>query len=194
MSKVDFKSDSNTVVATADWTYEFEASQNPTYRNLIRSMENIVRGTPDVQVSKYVYASDDVGRRTSVVYTGSAFAEDHLFKWGYNDRSELTGADRHQGYRPGQSGDAVRNRTVTSTYEYDPIGNRESYTLDGGTATTYTRNNVNQYTETADPSESFGYDEDGNLTEDGTLHVRLGRREPPDPRGTVGLASESATR
>jgi len=33
---------------------------------------------------------------------------------------------------------------------------------------TYTRNNVNQYTDTAYPTESFTYDDDGNLTADGT--------------------------
>src|SRR5690606_17842674 len=53
-------------------------------------------------------------------------------------------------------------------YAYDPIGNRESYQLDGGTATTYTANAVNQYTATANPSESFTYDADGNLAADGT--------------------------
>ena len=58
----------------------------------------------DVQVSKYTYASDDLGRRTSVVYEGTAFAEDHLFKWGYNERSELTLAERYEGDDPDDPG------------------------------------------------------------------------------------------
>jgi RHS repeat-associated protein len=52
-------------------------------------------------------------------------------------------------------------------YDYDPIGNRQSYAQGAAAPTTYTTNNVNQYPATADPAESFLYDKDGNLTEDG---------------------------
>jgi len=52
-------------------------------------------------------------------------------------------------------------------YAYDTIGDRTSYTP--GTqspATTYTSNSQDEYTATAYPTESFGYDYDGNLTTD----------------------------
>jgi len=57
-------------------------------------------------------------------------------------------------------------------YAYDPMGNRKTSSVWGGEpvaedVTTYTANNVNQYTATANPSESFTYDFDGNLTSDG---------------------------
>jgi RHS repeat-associated protein len=54
-------------------------------------------------------------------------------------------------------------------YDYDPIGNRQSYTEGAAPPTTYTTNNVNKYPSTADPAESFLYDKDGNLIEDGDL-------------------------
>ena len=54
-------------------------------------------------------------------------------------------------------------------YNYDPIGNRLTYTVTGGTQTSYTCNNLNQYTVTANPAETFTYDADGNLTNDGTF-------------------------
>ena len=41
-------------------------------------------------------------------------------------------------------------------------GNRDSYTVAAGTPTTYTPNNLNQYTATADPIEAFTHDDDGN--------------------------------
>jgi len=117
-------------------------------------------------ISQYLYRNDALGRRSDVVYSGTAFAADHLFKWGYNDRSELTAADRHQGTDPDSPGTQYGTNGAFD-YAYDPIGNRESYQLDGGTATTYTTNAVNQYTATANPGESFTYDADGNLIEDG---------------------------
>ena len=142
-------------------TRSFEAD-----RNLITKIKNY-DDVNDQTISQYLYRNDALGRRSDVVYTGTAFAADHLFKWGYNDRSELTAADRYQSTDP----DTPTNQYGTNgafDYAYDPIGNRESYQLDGGTATTYTTNAVNQYTATANPSESFAYDADGNLTSDGT--------------------------
>lgn len=72
-------------------------------------------------------------------------------------------------------------------YVYDPIGNRNTFTLDSGTATTYADNSLNQYTATSGgQAESFSYDDDGNLTGDdtftyvwdcGTLDTRLRQRE-----------------
>lgn len=49
--------------------------------------------SPADPVSRYAYANDTVARRKSVVMTGTAFTGqggDHQWRWGYNDRSELT--------------------------------------------------------------------------------------------------------
>jgi hypothetical protein len=54
-------------------------------------------------------------------------------------------------------------------FTYDGIGNRLTYAVDGGTATDYDSNILNQYTSTADPSETFSYDDDGNMTADGAM-------------------------
>jgi len=142
-------------------TRSFEAD-----RNLITKIKNY-DDVNDQTISQYLYRNDALGRRSDVVYTGTAFAADHLFKWGYNDRSELTAADRYQSTDP----DTPTNQYGTNgafEFAYDTIGNREYFQLDGGTATTYTANAVNQYTATANPGESFTYDADGNLTADGT--------------------------
>ncbi len=45
-------------------------------------------------IVSYDCVNDVLGRRTSVVYTASAFSQNHLFLWGYNPRSELLTADR----------------------------------------------------------------------------------------------------
>src|SRR5690606_31887406 len=101
-------------------------------------------------------------------YTGTAFAADHLFKWGYNTRSELTAADRYQGTDPDSPGTQYGTKGAFD-YAYDPIGNRETFQLDGGSVRDYTTNAVNQYTAIDDPSESFTYDADGNLIQDSLL-------------------------
>ncbi len=58
----------------------------------------------------------------------------------------------------------------TNTYTYDPIGNRLSST-ENGTTTTYAANFLNQYTAlnpTSPAPTPFTYDDDGNMTSDGT--------------------------
>jgi len=97
----------------------------------------------------------------SVFFGGSG---DGHWDFRYNGRSELTGGMRKTGTSLG-AGNLMDPGDFD--YIYDPIGNRESYRLDGGTATTYTTNNLNQYTATADPTEYFCYDADGNLIADG---------------------------
>lgn len=58
--------------------------------------------------STHTYACDGPGRRTSVAYGGTAFNQNHLFKRGYNTRSELTTADRSQGSSPDSPGTRYR--------------------------------------------------------------------------------------
>ena len=55
---------------------------------------------PAETVSKYAYLYDAVGRRTSVVNSGSAFAATAFNGWGYNPRSGLTASNRYLGEDP----------------------------------------------------------------------------------------------
>jgi len=119
-----------------------------------------------------------------VVRTGTAFAGgsgDHYDLYGYNDRNELTGSRRFAGATipdPLPEGDGL---VPSFAYGYDGIGNRSSMKAcgvetcppSGGETTTYTRNALNQYTQTSNPAESFTYDFDGNLTADGDADRRL---------------------
>jgi RHS repeat-associated protein len=127
-------------------------------RNLLTSVENKHSTT---QVSKYTYRYDDIGRRKDVVNTGTAFTASNLIKWTYNDRSEVTDADKYNSTDPDNPTNAVT--AYDYALAYDTIGNRSSYnTSTGGTATTYTANALNQYT--AVDVQSPTYDDDGNQT------------------------------
>ena len=157
---ISYKSDANTTLARTQRDYESN-------RDLIEWVENKLGTT---QVSKYNYNAtnddlDALGRRTSVVYTGTAFAQSHLFKWGYNTRSELVTADRYQGTNPDSPGSQY-SQYGDYEFAYDHIGNRLTYGLDANPDTTYTANDLNQYTVTSNPTEAFSHDFDGNLTLD----------------------------
>ena len=67
---------------------------------------------------------------------------------------------------------------MSAAYAYDPIGNRSSYTAGTDDPLYYCANELNQYASTdAEPgcpspvTESFSYDDDGNLTEVGGTGV-----------------------
>ncbi|MCK6486713.1 MAG: hypothetical protein L6R00_21615 [Phycisphaerae bacterium] len=159
VSQIAWKSDSSTTVASTIRSFE-------STRDLITSIENKWGATT---VSKYEYTNDALGRRTSVTVSGSAFnttGTTGFDLYTYNDRNELASAKRYTGGTLENPTNPVYTRHFG--YDYDPIGNRESYQIGQGTATTYTANQLNQYTATADPSESFTHDDDGNLTQDGT--------------------------
>lgn len=119
-----------------------------TDRNLITTVENKVATTT---VSRYGYTNDSVGRRTMIEKSGTAFTQADTVAYGYNDRSEVTSAD------------ATNDAAYEYTYDYDPIGNRESYTVAQGTPTTYAANSLNQYTAVSDLTAP-AYDADGNMT------------------------------
>jgi len=89
--------------------------------------------------------------------------------WGYNDRNELDDSDRYNTFDPNSPGSpSDPNHAFDRAYGYDPIGNRDEYKEGTDPNTAYTTNSRNQYTATTNPSESFSYDDDGNLTDDGT--------------------------
>ena len=92
-------------------------------------------------ISQYDYANDAGGRRTSIKNSGTAFLDPAFNKYGYNDRSEVTSANRYWGTDLEDTGDPVGLQSFG--YSYDNIGNRTSVS----SVVTYTPNNLNQYSE-----------------------------------------------
>jgi len=156
VEKTQYKSDSSTVVAEAIRSFE-------TQRDLVTVVEN--KWGASTSLSKYTHRYDALGRRTDVVMTGTAFPNDHLKLFTYNDRSEMLTSKRYGGTDPDNPGSPATGQHYT--FNFDPIGNRLDYTGENPpVTTTYTANTLNQYTATASPSESFVYDFDGNMTQD----------------------------
>ena len=105
-------------------------------------------------ISQFDYTYDAAGRRTAIAKSGSALEFDDVVSYGYNARSELTNAV------------AAVDANYRYSYQYDPIGNRES-SSERGTNTTYAANGLNQYTQIAAANEDAfipEFDDDGNQT------------------------------
>ncbi|MCP3965842.1 MAG: hypothetical protein GY750_01740 [Lentisphaerae bacterium] len=96
------------------------------HRNLITAVENKHNSTI---ISKYDYVNDDIGRRTCMSRSGTAFTTAYTIN-GYNDCSEVTSAVS----------------SILSEYDYsynfDNIGNRLTSAL-GASSTSYTANSLN---------------------------------------------------
>jgi RHS repeat-associated protein len=90
--------------------------------------------------SKFEYAYDNLGRRTSMTTL------EGIFQYGYDATGQLTSVV------------TPTNRTIN--YQYDAAGNRIGVT-DNGTTTNYNTNNLNQYTNVG--NALYTYDKDGNL-------------------------------
>ena len=90
--------------------------------------------------SKFEYAYDNLGRRTSMTTL------EGTFQYGYDATGQLTSVV------------TPTNRTIN--YQYDAAGNRIGVT-DNGTTTNYNTNNLNQYTNVG--NAVYTYDTDGNL-------------------------------
>jgi RHS repeat-associated protein len=125
-------------------------------RDLVTSIENKYGATT---VSKYDYTNDDLGRRTAMGKSGTAFTQADTIAYGYNDKSEVTSA-------------VAQNQTTFSyLFNFDPIGNRiTSTSTETGQPITnnYITNNLNQYTAIDTPTTTPTYDFDGNMLNDGT--------------------------
>ena len=74
----------------------------------------------------------------------------------------------------------------TYSYQYDAIGNRQT-AASNGLVSTYTANNLNQYTVIANPSDSSNpaYEPGRQHDHQRRLGLRLGRREPPHYLGWI---------
>lgn len=126
-----------------------------------RDLVDYVQNSVDAAVvSKYDYTNDAIGRRTDAVMTGSAFSQSTFNTYGYNDRSEVTSGAKYVGTDTSDFGNPVTSYDYD--YAYDPIGNRKTCS-DAGAATSYTANQLNQYTAVTGLSSPV-HDDDGNMT------------------------------
>jgi RHS repeat-associated protein len=133
---------------TASWTYDAN-----------NQLLQVCNAFPTNVISQYDYTYDAAGRRVACGKSGSAFAQNDIVDYGYNNRSELTNAV------------AAIDADYRYSYAFDDIGNRET-SSERGTNSVYTANQLNQYTEisssalSASPRETFTptYDDDGNQT------------------------------
>lgn len=113
-------------------TYEYD-QQNQLIRLSNYKTDNTVN-------SRFEYAYDNLGRRTSMTTV------EGTFEYGYDATGQLTSVVTPD------------NRTIR--YQYDAAGNRIAVT-DNETGTNYTSNNLNQYTNVG--NAVYTYDTDGNL-------------------------------
>ena len=145
-------------VHTTTYTYEDE-------RDLRRVVDNATSGG---SLSKYTYQHDKLGRRSTRVQEGTAFAQATVDIFGYNTRSEVIDSTRFEGVDPGNPGAQITPKAFS--YEYDPIGNRLSSQIGTNPQRDYTTTALNQYSEIHHPSLILhpSFDADGNLTDSGT--------------------------
>nr|WP_246459235.1 RHS repeat-associated core domain-containing protein [Puniceicoccus vermicola] len=143
---------------TASYTYE-------PGRNALTIVENEETVGTLSTVSQYSYRYDALGRRTDRVDEGSAFAQASLYDWTYDDRGQVTTADRYLGTDPDSPGASVA--AATDSFDYDFIGNRLTSTFGTASQRSYTVDSLNQYTGITNPSAGPAHDVDGNMTYDG---------------------------
>lgn len=107
LSRTEFRNSSATVKAWSERAYDPN-------RDTVDYVANVF-GDPNSTdlISKYNYGNDELGRRVSVVYTGAAFAGDHMDLWTYDNRSELTSTTQYT------QTDNVNEVIATVEFEYD---------------------------------------------------------------------------
>jgi RHS repeat-associated protein len=144
-------------------TYGYEPN-----RNLKTQVKNAFNSN---MVSQYDYTYDALGRRKNVKNSGSAFAAKGFSIYGYNDRNELTTANRYLGSDINDTSQPVE--IEKRSYGYDNIGNRNQATgwdvaQNVQVQLTYTANQLNQYSlisgDNGQPDQTPSYDVDGNMT------------------------------
>ncbi|CAA6690077.1 MULTISPECIES: RHS repeat domain-containing protein [unclassified Lentimonas] len=138
-------------VHTATYSYE-------TNRDVKTVVDNVVSS---LSVSKYTYSYDAIGRRLDRIQEGTAFAQDSFDAFDYNDRSEVTDSDRYLGTDTSDQSSPVVGDIFD--YDYDPIGNRLSSSAASNTS--YTTNELNQYTSITGQSIAPTHDADSNQTQ-----------------------------
>ncbi len=119
-------------------------------RSRITAVEN---SFGESAISRYDYANDALGRRTSRADSGSAYPNAAFDRYGYNARSEVVSGQRYYGTDSADTSTPYGGRAFG--YDYDAIGNRITATdqIGGATLTrTYTANALNQYTSIGNPA------------------------------------------
>jgi len=131
---------------TASTGHAWSRSYEP-QRNLISAVENTYGETV---ISRFDYANDEIGRRTAISRSGTAFDVPVRDAYGYNARSEVTSARRTLADTPSQE-----VRGFSYDYAFDGIGNRTSATEydheNNARVSSYTANALNQYTQRTVP-------------------------------------------
>jgi hypothetical protein len=82
------------------------------HRNVLTNKENSIIATNAV-ISHFAYTTNNIGQRTTLTTSGSAFATAPVYAWDYNGRGELIEAN--------DASTANEDRA----FEYDGIGNRK---------------------------------------------------------------------
>jgi YD repeat-containing protein len=82
------------------------------HRNVLTNKENSITATNAV-ISHFAYTTNNIGQRTTLTTSGSAFATAPVYAWDYNGRGELIEAN--------DASTANEDRA----FEYDGIGNRK---------------------------------------------------------------------
>jgi RHS repeat-associated protein len=135
----------NTVTAKANTTTVLTTTKGWDYGYRLRSTRSVL-GASGTPVAQFNYDYDDVDRRTS-----ATLVDNSAWTYDYDNRNEITGGVRYWADQTPVAGQQFE-------YGYDPIGNRK-FTKRGGDAiganrltTTYSVNQLNQYTNIANPS------------------------------------------
>ena len=132
----------------------------------------------DTVISKFGYTLNDLGQRTAMINTGTAFAQPSQYQYRYNEKGEVIAGNRYEGTDPLNPGPAIPSDTFA--YRFDDIGNRLTATRGAPAAPlqkeAYTANLLNQYTsivsQISNPQITVSpvHDADGNLVSDTRWH------------------------
>jgi len=131
--------------------YDYEPN-----RDVMTEIDNRANDLQGASISKYAYTYDALARRNDRTQSGSAINTASTDDFAYNPRSEVTGSTNSV-----ETADAYN-----PTYAFDKIGNRKTST--GYFASSYTANELNQYSQVSSLSTQPSYDVDGNLVASGS--------------------------
>lgn len=145
VSTVTFQHNGATVMTTSK-TYDYA-----------NRLTNIASVTATGTVSSHTYDHTPLNQRNR-----ADLADGTHWVYQYNSKGEVTNGTRYDASNNALSGQNYG-------YTYDGIGNRLTRLIDGGVASSYTSNKLNQYTAiTGTGAASPTHDFDGNLTNNGT--------------------------
>lgn len=144
-----------TVTFSHSGTLVMSTTKSYDYANRLLETESVVTsGT----VSRHQYEYTTLNQRNRV-----DLADGGYWLYTYNSKGELTNGTRYDASDNEVSG-------LNLGYNFDGIGNRETTSVDGVTASTYAANTLNQYTTIQSTgTTSLAYDADGNMTDNGTI-------------------------